>query len=90
MTDGDFRSAMRHRLGLSTMPANAPGGQCYCGRRLEANTTDHAMICTSLSGAMTLRHDILKNIWCRIARRAGIATSEEPVLCPIQGATAAC
>jgi hypothetical protein len=89
MTDGEFRSALRHRLGLSSMPANAPGVQCFCGRRLDAHTTDHAMVCKSLSGAMTLRHDILKKIWCRIARRAGIATSEEPVLRPMQGATAA-
>ena len=89
LTDWEFTSAMRHRLGLTNMPANAPGVQCFCGRHLKQGDTDHAMTCKSLSGAMTLRHDLTKNDWCRIARRAGIATSAEPVLRPLQGAQAA-
>ncbi|MGL4351025.1 MAG: hypothetical protein ACRCT2_10760 [Plesiomonas shigelloides] len=38
---------------------------------------------------MTLRHDILKGIWRRIACRAGVATSLEPVLRPLQGSQSA-
>jgi hypothetical protein len=89
LTDLEFTTAMRHRLGLSHMPANAPGVQCFCGRHMGQGNTDHAMTCKSLSGAMTLRHDILKNIWRRIANRAGVATSAEPVLRPLRGVQAA-
>jgi hypothetical protein len=38
---------------------------------------------------MTMRHDMIKTTVRRIANRAGIATSAEPVLRPIQGAPAA-
>ena len=34
---------------------------------------------------MTLRHNILKGIRCRFSCRAGVATSLEPVLRPLQG-----
>ena len=33
--DADFESAMRHRLGLSQMPSNAPGVQCSCNRFMQ-------------------------------------------------------
>jgi hypothetical protein len=89
LTDLEFASSMRHRLGLSHMPANAPGVQCFCGRHMGQGNTDHAMTCKSLSGAMTLRHDNLKHIWRRIANRAGVATSAEPVLRPLRGVQAA-
>jgi hypothetical protein len=89
LTDWDFACSMRHRLGLSLMPANAPGVQCFCGRHLAQGNTDHAMTCQTLSGGMTTRHDIIKNIWRRIANRAGIATSAEPVLRPLRGVQAA-
>lgn len=89
LSDAEFRSAMRHRLGLTHTPANAGAVQCWCGRHLEPGDTSHAMTCKSLSGAMTLRHDILKGIWRRIACRAGVATSLEPVLRPLQGSQSA-
>jgi len=42
------------------------------------------MTCNTISGAMTLRHDILKGTWRRIAGRAGVATSSEPELRPLR------
>ena len=89
LTNGEFISSMRHRCGQTHMPANVPGVQCFCGRYMEPGNTDHAMTCKTLSGALTLRHEILKEIWRRIARRAGIATSVEPVLRLLRGAQAA-
>jgi nucleotide-binding universal stress UspA family protein len=52
---------------------------------MDHGITDHAMTCKSLSGAMTLRHDIIKDTVRRIANRAGIATSVEPELRPLRG-----
>jgi len=89
LSDADFVSAMRHRLGLTHMPANAPGVRCSCGRYMEPGDSDHAMTCKSLSGAMTLRHDILKETWRRIAHRAGVASTVEPALRALPGAHAA-
>ena len=89
LTNAEFRSAMGHRLGLTHTLANSGAVQCWCARHLEPGDTSHAMTCKSLSGAMTLRHHILKGIWRRIACRAGGATSLEPVLRPLQGSQSA-
>ncbi len=89
LSDSAFACGLRHRLGLSHMPCNAPGVQCFCGHSMQAGSTDHAMTCSTLSGAKTLRHDIIKDIWRRIAHRAGVTTSVEPVLRPLRGAQAA-
>ena len=89
LTSREVICAVRHRLGLTHMPANAVGVTCWCGQHMEADNPDHAMTCRSLSGAVTLRHDILKEIWRRIANRAGIATSVEPVMRPLRGSQAA-
>ena len=62
LTSWEFLCAVRHRLGLTHMPANAVGVTCWCGQHMEADNPDHAMTCRSLSGAVTLRHDILKEI----------------------------
>jgi hypothetical protein len=88
LSDADFKSAMRLRLGVSQMPANAPGLQCTCGRRIQVRDKDHAMSCKALSGAMTLRHEILKGTWRRIANRAGIASSAEPAMRSLPGVQA--
>ena len=80
---------MRHRLGLGHMPANAPGVKCFCNRHIQPTDTDHAMTCRALSGAMTLRHDILNRIWRRIAHRTPIASSAEPVVGALPGGQAA-
>jgi len=85
LSDADFVCAMRHRLGISQMPANAPAVQCFCKEYVQPGNVDHALTCNSLSGAITLRHDILTGIWRRIAGRAGVATSSEPELRPLRG-----
>ena len=85
LSDADFICAMRHRLGISQMPANAPSVQCFCKEHVQPGNVDHALTCNSLSGAITLRHHILTGIWRRTAGRAGVATSSEPELRPLRG-----
>jgi hypothetical protein len=89
LSNADFICAMRHRLGLTQMPANAPGVQCFCKTHIQPGNIDHAMTCSTLSGAMTLRHDFIKDIVRRIFQRASVASSVEPVLRPLRGAQAA-
>jgi hypothetical protein len=89
LTDSDFRASARHRLGLPWMPANAPGVRCLCNLELQPHDADHAMTCKTLSGAVTLRHDIVVDIWRRIAHRAGIPSSVEPPMRALPGAHAA-
>ena len=45
LSDAEFRSAMRHRLGLTHTPANVGAVQCWCGRHSEPGDTSHAMTC---------------------------------------------
>ncbi len=47
------------------------------------------MVCSAVSGLRTLRHDLLKESWRRIASRAGVATSIEPRMHALRGAQAA-
>ena len=89
LSNRDFICAMRHRLGITQLPANAVAHHCWCNHPLQADDTDHAMACPALSGKMTLRHDILKEIWRRRCRAAGIATSLEPQLRLLRGRAAA-
>jgi hypothetical protein len=78
----EVRSSLRHRLGLSMMPPNAPTLLCSCGAALNGNTADHAMRCSSLAALTTLRHDILKGILCRVVHWAGIGTAVLPLAPP--------
>ena len=80
LSDADFRIGLRLGLGLSQYPANAPQTTCFCGAVLRASNIDHAMRCTSLRGSTTLRHNLVSATWRRVAHRAGIATSSEPLL----------
>jgi hypothetical protein len=88
LSDTDFRSAMRHRLGMTHLPANAPGVLCACGQIMQPGDIDHAMCCKTQAGGMQLRHEILSNIWRLISHRAGIASSAEPMLRRLPGAQA--
>jgi hypothetical protein len=88
LSDGDFRSAMRHRLGLTHLPANAPGVRCTCGRVMQAGDTDHAMSCSSQAGGMQLRHEIIANAWRLISHCSGTAVASEPMLRELPGAQA--
>ena len=89
LSDSHFRSAMQLRLGLLQMLAAAVGLSCGCKRVLQATDAEHALLCDLLSGAGTLRHDILVGFWCRAAYRAGIASSKEPVYRELQRQAAA-
>ena len=84
LSDGHFRSAMQLRLGLLQMLDAAVGLPCGCKHMLQETDAEHALLCDLLSGAGTLRHDILVGFWCRAAYRAGIASSKEPVYRELQ------
>ena len=89
LSDSNFRTAMRLRLGLTNMPANAPGVRCDCGHFMLPTEKDHALTCTRHGGTMTLRHSMITNDWRRIATRAGISSSVEPAINALPGAQAA-
>jgi len=78
MRNPDFRLALQLRLGISTVPANAPSVRCGCGRQLLPDDLDHAMVCDQLSKSLAMRHDLLKEEWRRWGSHAGCATSMEP------------
>jgi hypothetical protein len=87
LKNGDFQTALRHRLGLAILPLNAPTVQCGSGATLHRTDTDHGMPCSALATHFTLRHDIMKGI-LRCAVRVGIAFALEPPLHPLPGLTA--
>ena len=84
LTDADFVYAARYRMGAAYLPTNHPPVTCFCGTRLLPGDQHHALICDSTDGVKTMRHDILKETWRRIAHRAGIATSVEPCMAPLR------
>jgi hypothetical protein len=85
LSDADISSALRWRPGLPILPVNAAGVRCFSKRRLQPGDAGlHMHNCSSLSGARTLRHDTLNTMSCRAARRAGIASSVEPLLRQLQ------
>jgi hypothetical protein len=84
LSNVDIRFAVRLRLGLDTMPAHAVGRQCACGRHIQADDADHALTCRSTGGAGTMRHDYVNDVWCHLARLAGVASTREPVLRQLQ------
>lgn len=65
------------------MPPNAM--HCICGKpvHVQLGNLHHVMVCSTISGAKTLCHVILKGSWRRIASRAGLFTCEEPRLGPL-------
>ena len=58
----DFRSALQLRLGLLEVLSAAIGLTCGCKRELCETDAEHALLCKLLSGAFTLRHDILVGV----------------------------
>jgi hypothetical protein len=77
LKSGEVRTGLRHRLGFSMLPSNAPAQQCTCGATLRLCDSDHGMRCPSLAAQTTLRHDILKGILRRVVHRADIASALE-------------
>jgi hypothetical protein len=85
LKSGAVRTGLRHRLGLSMLPSNAPAVQCDCGTTLRPTEADHGMRRPSVSAHTTLHHDILKGILRCVAHRAGIASTQEPALRRLPG-----
>jgi hypothetical protein len=70
-------SGLRHRLGLTMLPPNAPAVQCCCGAALCHTNFYHAIRCSTLASQLTLRHDILKGILRLAVHWAGMASALE-------------
>lgn len=86
LTDSDFVYAARYRMGAPYLPTDHPPVTCWCGIALSPGNPDHAVHCNTASGSMTLRHNLLLEIWRRIFSRAGLATSAEPCMAPLRRA----
>jgi hypothetical protein len=88
LKSGEVQTVLRHRLGLTMLPPNAPAVQCCCGAALRHTDFDHAMRCSALAPQLTLRHDILKGILRRAVHRGGIASTLELALRRLPGLAA--
>jgi hypothetical protein len=88
LKSGEVQTGLRHRLGLTMLPPNAPAVQCCCGAALRHTDFDHAMRCSALSSQLTLRHDFLKGILRRAVHWAGIASTLEPAFRHLPGLAA--
>jgi hypothetical protein len=84
----DFEMALRLRLGVPTLPPNAPSVQCGCQQQLQPDDLDHAMTCRLLASPRMMRHNLLLEAWRRLGTRAGLATSAEPGITPFREAQA--
>jgi hypothetical protein len=80
-----FCTGMQHRPGLAPLPTNAIGLPCSCRVHITQADGAHAMVCTSVRGQLTMRHDLLKGIVRRVFHRAGVASTMEPTLCRLPG-----
>jgi hypothetical protein len=78
LSDSDFVSSARLRLGLPAGPANAPAFRCECGTTVLPGDSDHPLTCTCLALQRTSRHDFVTTNWRRIAAQAGVHTTAGP------------
>jgi hypothetical protein len=88
---GEVQSSLRHCLGLTMLPPNAPAVQCCCGAALRHTDFDHAMRCSALAPQLKPHHDILKRILRRAVHWEGIASGGstlEPALRRLPGLAA--
>jgi hypothetical protein len=76
---------MRHQLGLTCMPASAPGVRCQCGESLRHNLPDHAMVCNKTNGSNTMRHQSIAKAVRRVICHAGLPSTLECAIRPFQG-----
>ena len=83
LSDAETIHAIRHRLGLppSSNPEDLKEPQCLvCGRDLVASDPDHSLTCTRNTATQkNRRHHTIKNSLATWSRRAGAATSVEPI-----------
>ena len=81
MTDSAVFNVIRFQFG-TTGAGGTPGcpvvPKCACGRARA--TLDHAMVCPSLKGERTMRHNMQTYAWRRAYSRSGTSTSLEPLL----------
>mgnify|MGYP006924560012 CR=1 FL=1 len=88
ISNPDFELALQLRLGLVTMPTDAPSVRCECTMQLQPHDIDHAMTCRSLGSARVMRHNYLLEGWRHQASRAGVASSAEPGIRRVEEAIA--
>lgn len=77
LTNAEFRMAARHRLGLG-VPSLIDVPPCTCSAG-DSTTPDHALSCKHNAGKAIVRHDIWASAWRHAIRRAGCASSAEPL-----------
>lgn len=77
LTNAEFRMAARHRLGLG-VPSLIDIPPCTCSTG-DSTTPDHALSCKHNAGKAIVRHDIWASAWRHAIRRAGCASSAEPL-----------
>jgi hypothetical protein len=69
LKDAEFCAAMQHQLGMLLLALDTTGIRCQCAVVTSADNRDHAMMCTSMQGEATMRHDILKGLLRRAIHR---------------------
>jgi hypothetical protein len=85
MDDLDMRLSLKHMLGHSTIPGDAPAFPCECGASVSHANHDHAMSCKTIARDKTLRHDAITISVRRSVTRAGLASTLEPKVYAIGG-----
>jgi hypothetical protein len=57
LSDGDFRAALRRRLGESNLPQGSPAAPCFCKAQIGSTDAEHALTCHAPNALRVLRHD---------------------------------
>jgi hypothetical protein len=78
LSDSDFVSSARLRLGLPAGPANAPALRCDCETNALPGDSNHPLTGTCLALQRALRHDFVTTSWRHSAACAGVHTTAEP------------
>jgi hypothetical protein len=78
LSDSDFVSSARLRLGLPVRLANAPAIRCDCRTTVLPVDSNHPLTYTCLALQQTSRHDFVTTSWRCIPARAGVHTTAEP------------
>jgi hypothetical protein len=78
LSDSDFTTSARLRLGLPAGPAIAPALWCACGTTVLPGDSDHPLTCACLALKQTSRPAFVKTSWRRIAAWAGVHTPAKP------------
>jgi hypothetical protein len=80
LSDGDFRAALRRRLGEPNLPHGARDAPCYCGTMLRSTNAEHALTCCAPHKLRVLRHDEIVDVVRRALWRGVLPSTKEPGL----------